>query len=133
MSASVGAVGWKAALVWLGIACLAVANGVLREKLMVPQWGRHIALPLSGITLCMLVFLAAWFCRGFIGAKTGTVQWLVGVQWVLMTLAFEFLFGHYVAGKSWAVLLQSFNIATGDLFSLVLVVSLLSPRLAARI
>ena len=32
MSASVGAVGWKAALVWLGIACLAVANGVLREK-----------------------------------------------------------------------------------------------------
>ena len=130
MTASVG---FKAALIWLGIACLAVINGVLRENLMVPLWGRQIALPLSGVTLCLLVFLSAWFSRGFIGAKTGVARLLVGIQWVLMTLAFEFLFGHYAVGKSWAILLQSFNIATGDLFSLVLVVSLLSPWLAARI
>jgi hypothetical protein len=49
-----------------------------------------------------------------------------------MTLLFEFLFGHYVASKSWQDLLQVFNVLKGDLFLVVLVVSLFAPCLAAR-
>ena len=36
--------------------------------------------------------------------------------WLGMTLAFEFLFGHYIAGKSWSLLLADYNLAAGRLW-----------------
>ncbi len=51
---------------------------------------------------------------------------------MVMTLIFEFLFGHYVAGKSWSSILLVFNIMNGDLFVIVLVVSLITPLLVAK-
>jgi hypothetical protein len=50
-----------------------------------------------------------------------------------MTVLFEFLFGRFVAGKSWEELLQAYNILTGNLWLLVLVVIAVSPYLAARV
>lgn len=123
----------KAALVWLLIACLAILNGIVREQVMAPVIDAAAALPLSGVTLTVVVFLVTYGCFGFIGAKTRAACLSVGVQWVLMTLAFEFLFGRLVADKSWVTLWQTFNLARGDLFLLVLAASLLSPWLVAKI
>jgi len=115
------------------IACLAVANGVLRENVMAPITGMGMALPLSGISLSLIVLVVSYFSLGFLGVRTAAIYWLIGLQWVVMTLAFEFLFGHFVVGKSWSTLLQTFNLAKGDLFLLVLLVSLVSPYLMARL
>lgn len=123
----------KAVLIWLVIAALAVANGIAREKLLVPMLGKDFALPLSGITLSCIVFIVTWLMFGLIGAKSPRTCFWIGGQWVLMTLAFEFLFGHFVVGKPWSVLLQNFNVATGDLFVLVLLVSFLAPYWVARL
>lgn len=123
----------KVALIWLGIAVLAVANGFIREFIVAPKFGMQIALPLSGVTLSILVFIAAFYAFGFFGVRNRSTCLLIGAQWVLMTLAFEFLFGHYVAGKPWSVLVQNFNILKGDLFTLVLIVTFLSPYLVGRI
>ncbi len=123
----------RAALIWLLIACLAVANGVLRENVMAPITGMGMALPLSGISLSLIVLVVSYFSLGFLGVRTAAIYWLIGLQWVVMTLAFEFLFGHFVVGKSWSTLLQTFNLAKGDLFLLVLLVSLVSPYLMARL
>ena len=111
----------------------AIANGIFRDKILVPNIGHSIALPLSGITLSVLVFLIAYFSVPFFGKNSGTTFLLIGLQWVLMTLFFEFIFGHYAAGKSWKILLQVFNIFKGDLFVIVLLVSLLSPYIAAKL
>lgn len=123
----------KAALVWLGIACLAIVNGVVRENILVPVLGMPVALPLSGVTLSLLVFLMSWFTFDFFGKQTRAVYFLIGIQWVLMTLVFEFVFGHYVAGKPWPVILEIFDIAGGNLMPLVLLVSLLAPYWVARL
>ena len=123
----------KAAVVWVGIACLAIGNGVIREEIIAPIYGDIIALPLSGIALSLIVFVVAFFTFNFIGIRESNKCIYVGFQWVIMTLAFEFLFGHFVAGKSWLDVLQVFNVAKGNLFTLVLVVSLLSPYAVARI
>ena len=122
----------KATLIWLVIAVLAIANGTLREFVLAPVIGHAWALPLSGISLSLIVLLVTHLAFSFLGAHTPAARWLVGVQWVLMTLLLEFGFGHYVAGKSWAELLRSLNVLTGDLFLLVLLVSLLAPSLVAR-
>jgi len=50
-----------------------------------------------------------------------------------MTLIFEILFGHYMLGKSWSSILQVFSIMKGNLFIMVLVVSLISPILVAKL
>ncbi len=123
----------KAAAIWFLIACLAVANGLLREQVLAPKLGMTAALPLSGISLSIIVFAVTYWLFFLIRGGDASTYLLLGLQWVLMTLAFEFLFGHYVAGKSWATLRAGLHPLTGDLFSLVLVVSLLSPSVVARI
>jgi hypothetical protein len=123
----------KAALIWLGIACLAVGNGLVRENIIAPKLGASVALPLSGLMLSITVFAVTYFSFGFIGIRKPSTYFLIGAQWVLMTLAFELLFGHFVSGKSWSALFQTFNVAKGDLFTLVLVVSFLSPYAVAKI
>ena len=123
----------KAGSIWVIIVVFAIANGIFREKLLVPNIGQAIALPMSGITLSILVFLIAYFSIPVFGKNSGTTFIFLGLQWVLMTILFEFIFGHYVSGKSWKVLLQVFNILKGDLFVFVLLVSLLSPYFAAKL
>lgn len=123
----------KAGLIWFCIVCLAIVNGLIREFLFVPLFGASAALPLSGLSLGVIIFAVAFMAIGFIGASSKKSCYLVGTQWVLMTLAFEFLFGHFVAGKSWQELMQVFNLARGDLFLLVLLTSFLSPHIVARI
>ena len=49
------------------------------------------------------------------------------------TLAFEYLFGHYVLGGPWQQVDRVLDANSGELFTLVLVVSALAPWLAARL
>ena len=57
---------------------------------------------------------------------------LIGIQWILMTLIFEFIFGFYIAHKSIDKIHQTFNLLKGDLFIIVLFVSLLSPVIVTK-
>ena len=122
----------KAVVVWVGIACLAVVNGLIREKIIAPVLGVNIALPVSGFMLSVIVFVVTYLSFGLIKADSQKACILIGILWVMMTLCFEFIFGHFVANKSWSVLLQNFNITNGDLFILVLLVTLISPYAVAR-
>jgi hypothetical protein len=123
----------KAAIIWTIIAVLAIANGAFREHVLTPAIGARIALPVSGILLSAIVLLVTWCCFRLIAGCKQLTCLLIGLQWVLMTLLFEFAFGHFVANKPWPEIFRVFNFMQGDLFILVLVVSLFSPLLVARI
>ncbi len=45
----------------------------------------------------------------------------LGLTWLVLTVAFEFLFGHFVMGHSWTTLFQDYNILAGRMWSIVLV------------
>ena len=123
----------KATGIWLLIVIAAIINGVIREKLIVPIAGIETALPLSGITLSIIIFLISLVSVSFIGAMETKTFLAIGVLWVLLTLSFEFLFGHYVVGKSWKEIMQVFNIQKGDLFIVVLFVTAVSPWVTGKI
>ncbi len=123
----------KAVTVWGVIAACAIANGLVREKLLVPHLGQAVALPASGIVLCLVVFTITYVSIPFLGKHAVSTYVLLGMQWVLMTLLFELIVGHYVIGKSWQTLFQEFNILKGNLMVLVLLVSLLAPYGAAKL
>jgi hypothetical protein len=54
---------------------------------------------------------------------------VVGLLWLVLTVAFEFDFFHSVGGKPWDVLLADYNILRGRLWILVLATVLLGPIL----
>ncbi|WP_321324438.1 hypothetical protein [Thiomicrorhabdus sp.] len=123
----------KATGLWLVIVIAAILNGIFHESVLVPTIGANFALPLSGILLSILVFIITFAFISFFDSTEPKVYIWIGLFWVLLTLSFEFLFGHYVIGNTWLEILQVFNIMKGDLFLLVLFVSAVSPWLAAKV
>ena len=124
---------FKATGLWLVIVIAAILNGIFRDSVLVPTIGANLALPLSGILLSILVFIITLAFISFFDSTEPKVYICIGLFWVLLTLSFEFLFGHYVIGKSWLEILQVLNILKGELFLLVLFVSAVSPWLAAKV
>ncbi len=123
----------KASIIWVIIALFAIMNGIFRENVLVSILGQHMAVSVSGIMLSIIVFILTYLFFPLIGKHHTLDYFFIGLQWVVMTLMFEFVFGHYVMGKPWSSIFQVFNIIEGNLFIIVLVVSLFSPILAAKL
>ncbi len=120
-----------ASLAWLGFAALAVACGAARVKLVQPLVGEQAAHVIGTLAVCAL-FL--WLIARFV-AWTGTRETprllALGAFWTCATIAFEFGFGHYVAGHSWQKLLADYDVLSGRVWVLVLLVMGLGPVLIA--
>lgn len=121
-------------VMWLVLAILAIANGALREfaikQFIADPWANHISVA-TGI---IIIFLATYFFFRFfktIFRLSDAV--IIGICWVILTVAFEFLFGHYVMDKSWEQLLQQYNLASGNLWVIVLIAVGLSPWAAYKL
>ncbi|HZF70546.1 MAG TPA: hypothetical protein VEZ39_06815 [Sulfuricurvum sp.] len=123
----------KSVGIWLLIVIAAIINGAIREKLLTPFIGTHLSLPISGITLSALVFVITYFALPFFGNIKSRAYIFIGLFWIILTLAFEYLFGYYVLGKSWYEINQVFDVRNGNLFTLALVVTALSPWTAAKL
>ena len=119
--------------VWLAILLLAILNGALREAVLLPAWGRPAALVASGVLLAILILAAALASSRWIGAASTACAWRVGLAWLALTLAFEFTFGALVQGKTWPQLLAAYAMRDGNLWPLVLLVTLAAPVLARRL
>jgi len=123
----------KGAGIWVLIMLAAIANGVVRETALDPLLGTTLALPASGLLLSFLIFGMSWLCIPLIG-RAGMPVWLtIGMLWVMLTLAFEYLFGYFVAGMSWREISGVFDVSSGNLFVLAIFAAALSPWLAARL
>jgi hypothetical protein len=119
---------------WIILVILAILNGVLRERLISPRVGEQTAHVISTITLICFFFIAIYLFFSNLKidySKTDLI--LVGVFWVIITVAFEFLFGHYVMGHPWSKLLADYNIIKGRLWPLVLLAVFIAPVLFGSI
>ncbi len=120
-------------LAWLGLLVLAVGCGVARVKFLEPRLGEQRAHVAGTLAASALLFAAiAAFVR-MQGLRDPGSLLAVGVVFTGLTVAFEFLFGRFVAGHSWSRLLQDYNVAAGRIWILVLAVTLLGPLLAGRL
>ena len=119
-------------MLWLAIMPCAMANGVLREIVTEPLLGTAIAQPLSGVLLCAMIFVIAYFFIPKIGKGTLATYILVGLIWFALTNLFDFS-ATLASGKPFSDFLAMFDITTGNLWSLVVIVCLVSPVLTAKI
>lgn len=123
----------KSVAAWLVILACAVANGALREALLIPALGRPAALVASGVLLSIVILAVSMVLVPRFG-RLGTLQCLsIGLLWLGLTLAFEFGFGRLVQGQSWSELLEAYTFNDGNIWPVVLVVTFIAPFLAVRL
>lgn len=119
--------------VWFLLLVLAFAGAAFREAVLSPRVGADAA-HFVGTFVVVALFLVA---------IAVSIRWIVptlapgallglGVGWTAATIAFEFGFGHFVMGHSWAKLLHDYNVFAGRVWILILLTTLLGPWLLGR-
>jgi hypothetical protein len=112
---------WRLVLTaWFIVLLAMVANGTFRE-LVVEKW---IPAAAAGVISAMLgiafiQLITRPFLRRLGSVSIARCAAIAGV-WLAMTIAFEFLFGHYVDRASWQELLADYNLFAGRLWPIVL-------------
>jgi hypothetical protein len=123
----------RAIVVWCGLLVLAFLNGTVREVTLVPALGNSVAHAISSVTLSAAIVVLAWMTIGWIAPASSAAAWQVGAIWLALTLAFEFLAGHYLFGNSWSRLLADYNVLRGRIWIVVLLTTVCSPYATARV
>jgi hypothetical protein len=124
---------WRALAIWLAVLLLANLNGAVREIWLIPRIGAPMGRVMSTLALCGLLALVSWLSIGWIRPTTTGDALKIGGLWLVLTLAFEFLVGHYVFRKPWAALLEDYDLMRGRIWVLVLRVVFLAPLWTARL
>lgn len=124
---------WKAFLFWFVLMVLAILNGTVRIKLIIPFTGLTGGLAISTVMLCALILLATWLGIRWMGPSTAAQAWGIGVFWLALTLGFEFGAGHYLFKKPWSELLLDYDLSRGRIWVLVPIITLMAPWLMAKV
>jgi len=69
----------------------------------------------------------------FVRPDTSKQAITVGLIWLGLTVAFEFLFGHYVVGHPWSKLLYDYNVFAGRVWVAVLIWVTVAPYVLYRL
>jgi len=118
---------WKALLVWLLLMVLAIVNGTVRVKIIVPTTGLTLGLAISTLMLCGLILLATWCTISWMGPASRAQACGIGLCWLGLTLAFEFGAGHYLFKKPWSELFVDYDVTQGRIWVLVPIITTLAP------
>ena len=123
-------------LVWLLLAIVGITNGIIRQATYGKSVSDLVAHQISTGTAILASGAVVWLVNRAWPIESPAQAWSIGVCWLILTVAFEFGFGHYVAGHSWERLLADYNIVSGRVWSLFLVWIAVMPyvvfKLASR-
>jgi len=120
----------KALGIWFLMCIIAIFNGIIRNAVYSPIVGEYLGHIISSIILiCIFSLVIALYYNNIKGKYENRDPLYIGVLWLIMTIAFEFIFGHYIVGHSWELLFADYNIFQGKIWILVLITPLISSIL----
>ena len=114
-------------VLWFVFLMAAILNGALRQKVLVAALGDPGAHVVSSVLLSVLILAVTWFAFPWLRIGTSGDAWRLGGSWLGLTLAFEFLAGHYLFRAPWSSLLADYNLAEGRIWILVMLATWLAP------
>jgi len=118
---------WRYILAWIAMPFIGIINGMIRQYGYSHFVGEQTAHQISTVTGIILFGLYVWFVTLKWKIQSAGQALMIGMIWLCLTVAFEFLFGHFVMNNPWSVLLRDYNILEGRLWVLVLVFITLAP------
>ncbi|MGA7800787.1 MAG: hypothetical protein WCC36_08240 [Gammaproteobacteria bacterium] len=122
----------EAILGWLAQLMVVVAVGAARDVFVAPMIGAHAAHQVMTLVACAAVFGAIVLFVRWV-RPTPAQAWGLGGLWLLLGMAFEFGFFHYMVGQPWEMLLADYNLRDGRLLVLLWVTVVAGPYLATRL
>jgi len=112
---------------------IAILNGAIREG----WYGKYVselqAHQISTVTGVLLFGVYIWVLIRHWRPASAEQALTIGLVWLGMTVAFEFLFGHYVAKRPWRDLLHDYNICAGRVWLVVPVWVTIAPYIFYRL
>ena len=124
---------WKYFASWIPGIPIAIANGILRNSLyrrFLPELPAH---QLSAVSFIAFFGLYVWLILKWLKLCSSRDALRLASTWLLLTVAFEFLFGHFVMGNPWEALLHDYNLMAGRVWVLVLTWIAVAPIIFHRI
>ena len=114
-------------IAWLGLVLIGILNGAIRTFVYGPIMSELAAHQISSVTGIILIGLATWLLSLKWKIQSERQAIAVGSIWLVLTIIFEFIFGHYVMGHPWSRLLYDYNLLEGRIWSLVLFFTTIAP------
>lgn len=106
---------------------VSIANGAIRDL----TYGKHMnelaAHQLSTAISVLLLGAVIWLFVRHYRPSSARHSVATGLAWCALTVAFEFLFFHYVGGHSWSELLANYNVFAGRVWVVVLLWVAVAP------
>lgn len=122
----------KYLLAWFVMLLVSIANGFIRDFTYGKYMSELMAHQLSTVTsLLVLGIVIHGFVRRYPPSSDQEAV-LIGLLWVALTVAFEFMFFHYVGGHPWAELLANYNVVKGRVWVFVLLWIAIAPYVFFR-
>ena len=112
---------------WFLLVILAILNGFIRQKFIFPKVGEQKAHVIGTIIFLILQFVLIFVYVKMSLIRESSILLEVGVFWVILTVLFEFGFGHYIMKHPWSKLLADYNIFKGRIWVLVLINNIFAP------
>ncbi len=106
---------------------IAVANSALRQATFAKVMPELRAHQLSTLIGSVLIGLFVWLIIRMWPPTSGREAVLIGVIWLILTVAFEFFMGLVLAQRSLAQVLQDYNFFAGRVWVLFLIWLTLAP------
>lgn len=124
---------FKSLAIWFILAVSAILVAIFRVEILLPQLGEQAAHQLGTILYLIVQFLIIYIFIKKMKVKETKALLGIGLFWVVITIIFEFVFGHYVMGHSWQKLIADYNLLNGRLWVLVLIDNIVAPLISGKI
>ena len=118
---------------WFLMLLVSIVNGAVRDF----TYGQHMdeltAHQLSTVSGILLLSIIIWGYVRLYRPSSGQEAVLIGLLWMGLIVAFEFLFFHYVGGHSWSELFANYNIFKGRVWVVILAWVAIAPYVFFRL
>lgn len=123
---------FKSVLIWLLIASIEVAHGILRARFLAPKVGDLRSRQIAVFTGSGLIYLTTDLSFSWLQLNSVNEAFAIGGLWFFLMVSFELLLGHYYFKFSWKWLLNDFNILKGRLLLFGMIFLALAPYLVGH-
>ena len=119
--------------IWFTLAVSAIVVAIFRNDILLPQLGEQTAHQIGTVLYLIVQFIVIFIFIKKLKIKEIKTLLSIGLFWFVLTIIFEFVFGHYVVGHPWQKLFADYNIFNGRLWVLVLINNLAAPLVSGKI
>lgn len=123
----------RALAIWIVIIAVEAIHGVLRNLFLQPVVGDLHARQIGVLVGGLLILIVACLFGRWLNETSARPLLIIGLVWVVLTVAFEVSLGRFVLNLSWERILSDYDVFRGGLMPLGLAFLALAPLIASRL